>query len=381
MTSRFTMFRTLFALVAAALALAGCAASADRIGVASLAANETGGMTERVYLVTTRKPVADRNELFSGERSPTLHFGEINVSVPNDRQAGAIEFPGRKPDLRKQFAATSIALTDSEADFAARLKQEVASWPAGRRTIFIYVHGYNTSFASGLFRSAQLAHDYDVAGVTMHYSWPSAHNAAMYLYDRDSADFARAGFVRMLRIAAAAEPESIVVIAHSMGAAIAMESLRELSLAGAGNILRTIEALVLASPDIDADLFQSELASLTVRPGVIAVVVSSRDRALQLSSGIRGGELRVGSPGDAERLRAQGVVVVDASNFKDGDDPSGHHAFANSPAMIRLLRGSDLSIASLASAGRATSGSEGVGREGGELSAIVKLKKKVLGEE
>lgn len=375
------IIRALLVLAATALALAACAASTDRIGVAALTADGTSGMVERVYLVTSRKPVTDRNELFSGERSAALSFGEIGVSVPDRRKAGEIVFPSRKPDLSEEFAATSIALTRSEADFAARLKQEVASWPAGRRTIFIYVHGYNTSFASGLFRSAQLSHDYDVAGVTLHYSWPSAHNAAMYLYDRDSADFARAGFVKTLRLAATAEPESIVVIAHSMGAAIAMESMRELSLAGAGNILRTVEALVLASPDIDADLFQAQLASLTVRPGVIAVVVSSRDRALQLSSGIRGGELRVGSPGDAARLRAQGVVVVDASNFKDGDDPSGHHAFANSPAMIRLLRGSDLSIASLASAGRATSGSEGIGREGGELTAIAKLKKKVLGEE
>ena len=249
MTSRFTMFRTLFALVAAALALAGCAASADRIGVASLTANEIGGMTERVYLVTTRKPVADRNELFSGERSSTLHFGEINVSVPNDRQAGAIEFPGRKPDLRKQFAATSIALTDSESDFAARLKQEVASWPVGRRTIFIYVHGYNTSFASGLFRSAQLAHDYDVAGVTMHYSWPSAHNAAMYLYDRDSADFARAGFVRMLRIAAAAEPESIVVIAHSMGGLVSRDYVKNL-----GGSTKVDSLITMGTPHYGTDL-------------------------------------------------------------------------------------------------------------------------------
>ncbi len=382
MTSPVRIIRALVALLAMTFALAACGASTDRIGVASLAASSGGGgMTERVFLVTSRKPVNDRNMLFSGERSGALHYGAIDVSVPGKRKAGEIEFPGRKPDLSKQFAATAIALSDNEDLFAERLRQEVASWPAGRRTIFIYVHGYNTSFASGLFRTAQLAHDYDVAGVTLHYSWPSANNAAMYLYDRDSADFARTGLVRTLRVAAAAEPESIVLIAHSMGGSIAMEALRELSLAGAGNVVRSIEALVLASPDIDADLFQADLAALTARPGVIAVIASSRDRALQLSSGIRGGEVRVGTPADAERLRAQGVVVIDASNLKDSGDPSGHHAFANAPALMRLLRGSDLSIASLAGAGRATSAAEGIGREGGELTAIAKLKKKVLGED
>jgi len=373
--------RAAFALAAIVLVLAACGGSPDRIGVSAVGRSDVG-MIERVFVVTSRKPVEDRNVLFSGERSPALHFADVEVSVPDQRRPGEIAFPKRKPDLHRQFAAIKIGLTDDETLFTQRLKDELATYPEDQRTVFITVHGYNTSFAGGLFRQAQLAHDYGVSGVSLHYSWPSADNAALYLYDRDSADFARAGLVRMLRIAYAAEPTRIIIVAHSMGAALTMEALRDLSISGAGHIVRLVEALVLASPDIDADLFQSELASFQTRPGVIAVIVSKKDRALQLSSGIRGGETRVGLAADADRLRAQGVVVVDASKVKDGDDPTGHYAFSRSPELIRMLRGSGLSIESLAQAGRTTASSgEGIGAEGGRLAAIVRLGKKVIGED
>ena len=366
-------------IVLATIALAACGGNPDRIGVSSLAADGVG-MVEKIMVVATRRPVADRNMLFSAERSAALHFAEIGVSVPDERAPGEVVFPKKKLDLKTQFAATSIGMTDDEAVFSRRVKEELAKWPEGQRKIFIYVHGYNTTFAAGLFRAAQLSHDYGMTGMTLHYSWPSAGSAAMYLYDRDSADFASAGLVRALRLAYDAEPESIVLIAHSMGAAMAMNALRDLSITGAGHIVRSIEAMILASPDIDADVFAGQVASLSARPGAIAVIVSRNDRALQLSSEIRGGEDRVGLAGDAERLRQQGVIVVDASQFRDGKDRSGHHAFANSPTMIRLLRGSGLSIASLADAGRATLAKEGIGHEGGKLSAIERLKRKVTGD-
>lgn len=364
--------------VLATLALAACGGNPDRIGVSSLSAGGVG-QVEKVLVVSARKPVADRNVLFSSERSGALRFADIGVSVPDRRRPGEVVFPKKKVDLKTQFAATSIGMTDDEALFSRLLRDELAKKPEGQRRIFIYVHGYNTTFAAGLFRAAQLAHDYGMTGATLHYTWPSAGNPAMYLYDRDSADFARAGLVRTLRLAYDAEPESIVLIAHSMGGAMAMEALRDLSISDAGHIVRTIEAMVLASPDIDADVFRNQIASLSARPGAIAVIVSKNDRALRLSSEIRGGEARVGLADDAERLREQGVIVVDASKFRDGKDPSGHHAFANSPAMIRLLRGSGLSIASLSDADRVTSGGQGIGHEGGTLTAIERLKRKVKG--
>lgn len=378
MTQLARITRAIIAVAAISFALAACGGNPDRIGVSSVAV-AGDGMDEQVLVVSSRALTNDRNVLFNGERSPNLHFAAIDVSVPDRRQPGGVTFPKKKLDLSTQFAARSIALTDDEATFSRHLKEELAKWPAGQRKVFIYVHGYNTSFAGGLFRAAQLSHDYGMTGVTLNYTWPSAGNAAMYLYDRDSADFARAGLVRTLRLAYAAEPESIVLIAHSMGAGMAMDALRDLSIAGAGHIVRLIEALILASPDIDADVFQNQVASLSARPGAIAVIVSKRDKALRLSKEIRGGETRVGLSDDAGRLRNQGIVVIDASRFRDGEDPSGHHAFANSPAMIRLLRGSGLSIESLADAGRATSGEEGIGREGDQLSAIARLKRKVTG--
>ena len=378
MTRTQPILRTIFLAAALAMtaALSACGNSPDTMGITPANALNAAEL-ERVFVVTSRTPSPDRNVLFSAVRSPALHFADITVSVPPKRQTGEIVFPRRKPDLSRQFAAASIAVTDDESLMAERLKAELAFWPEGRRTVFVYVHGYNTSFASGLFRHAQLSHDYGMQGVSLNYSWPSAGKTSLYLYDRDSADFARAGLVRTLRIAEAAGPDNIVLIAHSMGTLLTMEALRELSISGSGHILRRIEALVLASPDIDMDLFSTQLSSFTARPGVIVAIVSAKDRALQVSSGARGGQSRLGQAANREALEQLGVKVIDSTNFKDQEGSAGHHAFASSPTMIRMLANSGLGIGGLARSHSGSSADEGLGSEG--LSAIERLKRKITG--
>ena len=63
-----------------------------------------------------------------------------------------------------------------------------------KRRALIFVHGFNNTFAEGLYRIAQLSHDLDLPRVTVHYSWPSAGQALGYVHDRDSALYARDGF-------------------------------------------------------------------------------------------------------------------------------------------------------------------------------------------
>ena len=151
------------------LFLAACVSGPNEIGQI-LPADANLASSEQVMVITSRKPLADKSLLFGADRSDSLHFADITVSVPLSREPGSIKPPEGKPDLAKEFGVTAATLTDDEAIFAARLRTALAARPAGQRSIFIFTHGYNVSFAGGLFSAAQLHHDYKIPGVALNYS-------------------------------------------------------------------------------------------------------------------------------------------------------------------------------------------------------------------
>ncbi|MGL4489202.1 MAG: alpha/beta hydrolase [Rhizobiaceae bacterium] len=367
-------------LVLASLLLASCGTSKDNLGIKS-SAPQSYGFIERVFVATNRTPSDNPNILFSGERSDKLRFADITVSIPKDRKPGSVEFPTEKPNLEKQFAATSISLTDDEAIFASRLRSALAALPPEQRNIMIFVHGYNVPFAAGVFDQAQLKHDYEVPGVALHYSWPSAGKTPLYLYDRESAEFARSGLARTLKIAADAKPKSIMLIAHSMGTYLTMETMRSLSLEGQSELIATIDPLVLAAPDIDVDVFRSQLAVMKTRPKTMLVMVSEKDRALQFSSRLRGGTPRVGSGLDKEELTSEGIIVFDLAAVSAKGDRLSHSTFANSPVLIALAKSGKLNVGSLEnnSAGSGNIVGETLGATGDLLSSIVYLPAQLVG--
>jgi esterase/lipase superfamily enzyme len=363
------------------LAITGCGTSKDNLGIHA-GSNQSVGTIERVFVATNRAPSDDKNILFSGARSDQLRFAEINVSVPKDRKLGSVEFPSEKPNLAKQFAATSVSLTDDEAIFSSRVSASLAALPPQHRNIMIFVHGYNVPFAAGVFDQAQLKHDYEVPGVALHYSWPSAGKTPLYLYDRESAEFARSGLSKTIQIAAAAKPKSIILIAHSMGTYLTMETLRSLSLQGDATLISKIDPLILAAPDIDVDVFRSQLASMNSRPKTMIMMVSEKDRALQASSRLRGGSARVGSGLNKEELTKEGLIVIDLATIGAKGDKLSHSTFANSPILISLVQSGKLSIGSLENSGTAPDGNiigATLGATGDLLSSIVYLPAKIVG--
>ncbi len=85
-------------------------------------------------------------------------------------------------------------------------------------TTSVFVHGYNTNFAEGLYRQAQLLHDYDAHSASVHFAWPSAASGQGYVYDLDKALYSRGALEATLRAMAGSQAMKINVIAHSMGA-------------------------------------------------------------------------------------------------------------------------------------------------------------------
>ena len=128
-----------------------------------------------------------------------------------------------------------------------------------------------------------------------------------------------------------------------------MESIRQLSLSDRADVLQKISPLVLASPDIDIDVFRSQLRAIDPRPEPVIVFVSTEDSALKLSQQLRGGHARVGEGSNIQALQDAGIVVIDLSELDEGEGTK-HGAFASSPALIRAIEQVNVAEASQRSA-------------------------------
>jgi len=320
--------------------VAGCARNEI---ILPLAVNDPRvAIVKNIHVATMRAPAESALAVYSGNRAAGLSFAEIAVSIPKKRTPGTIVYPRKVPDLKTQFAAVGHTTNKSETEFIASINRQLSAFPPGKRTLFIFVHGYNTNFASGIFRQAQMYHDFNIEGAAINFSWASAGKTPLYLYDRDSAQIARAGLRKTLQLAAKTNASGIMLLGHSMGGFVTMETLREIGIRKEQHILKRIETLVLASPDIDTNVFKQQLAEIKPMPQPFVVFVSSRDRALQASQTLRGGTARLGEGNNIEDLQAQGITVVDLSDLSDGEDSVNHTTFATSKTLLKMAESGSL---------------------------------------
>lgn len=325
-----------FAFMITALFLGGCASGPELLPLVT--GVTTPLVTEDIFVATARAPSDDPLVVYSGSRSDVLGFAEITVSVPPEREAGTLPMPSRKPDFSRQFAAVAVDRDLSAPGFVSRLDDRLLEFAPGERVAFVFVHGFNTDFAEGVYRQAQFLHDYKIDAAAVNFSWPSAGKTPLYLYDRDSAQFARGGLVKTLRLLAGSKADRIIILGHSMGALLTMEALQEISISGDKALLRRIDAVLLAAPDIDVDVFWQQVSEIDPMPKSFAVMVSSKDRALDLSNRVRGGHPRVGEGVDIDALRQNGIAVIDLSEQGAGRRSLNHSTFASSPALIALAQ-------------------------------------------
>ena len=290
-------------------------------------------------LVATSRTASEGADIFGPERSEVLGFARFEVSVPPDRAPGTLSFPQSLPaDPRTDFLTVDASRIRDERAFLARVDADLALRPRGERRLFVFVHGFNTNFAEGIYRQAQMLHDFGTPALGVHYAWPSAADARLYLYDRDSAFFARDGLERLLRLLGDSDAERIVLVGHSMGAQVTLEALRQMALVGAPRFFDKLAAVALLSPDVDVDLFRSEVAPLATMDIPWFIFVSSHDRALRAASFLRGRQARLGSIVDPAALAGLDVTVIDMSDVTGGD-ALNHSVVASSPVMISLVQG------------------------------------------
>jgi len=170
------------------------------------------------------------------------------------------------------------------------------------------------------------------------FSWQSAGDPRGYIYDRDSVLFARDDLVETIREVVRHSNERVFLLAHSMGAQLTMEALRQIALTGDRALLDRVAGVVLISPDIDPDLFRDQVETVGKLQAPIFVFVSREDWALGFASWITVSKERLGGITSGEQVAGFDVRVVDVSGLEDGRDMNHATAFT-SAAAVGVLRG------------------------------------------
>ncbi len=323
----------------AVLLMAGCGGPPPLVGVENpkVAVSDVSGLSEhKIFLATTREPTEVAGAFFSDQRAADVGFASVTVTVPPDHKTGTLSRARQlPPDPRRHFTIVDPVRYGQDSGFVAALNRELAKRPKGQREVLFFVHGYNSTTTDSLLHLAQFVQDSGYHGVPVLFDWASAGKLSRYVYDINSALIARSQMAKIQRVLGQTQAEGFDVFSYSMGGLVVMEGLAELALQNKLNHAHRLKRVVLASPDIDMDLFRSQIKTVGPISDRMFVLMSHDDGVLNMARLVAGGVPRVGSS-DAEELAELGVVVIDLSEIDDSN--SGNHSkFSGSPEVVKLL--------------------------------------------
>lgn len=290
--------------------------------------------TVDVFVATNRagsegRPTSDRSEQTS--------YAKLTVTIPSDREKGQITTPlARQPNQKTDFLLADVDTFHSKQEFSSALRTEFQERSPGDRVAMLYVHGFNSTYSEGVLRLAQLTNDLKLNSVGVHFAWPSAAHPLGYERDRGSALFSRDALEDLILQIKAAGARQIVLVAHSMGAFLSMETLRQMEIGKKGSVVGTLSGVVLISPDIDVDVFRTQASRIDPLPAPFAIFVADQDQALRLSARITGEQTRLGNIQDPRQIRDLKVTLIDVSSFADGGGLS-HFVPGTAPELIEIL--------------------------------------------
>lgn len=287
-----------------------------------------------VYYATNRKATgsADPNEFYEADRNEQLNYGRLWVSIPESHKIGEMERPTIWR-LWRESPASHIVLREvnelEESIFFRSLSEDVAQ--LDKKIAFVFIHGFNVTFADASHRAAQMAYDLFLVGQERHevllsavpimFSWPSEGKVISYTHDATNAEVSAGFFKSFLKdVTQRSGAESLIVIAHSMGNRVLTMALKEIGLAMQDNEGPLVKEIILAAPDIDKDIFKQAAGAVMRTCGHATLYASNRDIALKASIAVNG----FPRAGDA----SDGVVIIGGMDSIDasvvGEDLLAH---------------------------------------------------------
>jgi len=263
-----------------------------------------------------------RDEL-SGElygSVPTnLNYGACKISVPKpeNRTAGELNRPlsvwvlQAPENAEKHFTLQKVTEHKDKDEFYDSLSGQLAGSADGASLLFI--HGYNVSFEDAVFRTAQLAVDLKFRGAPISFSWPSYADPVKYTFDEQNAEVSIPALREFLEdLVARSGAKRIHIVAHSMGNRVLAGALRSMSPESRVKNKALFREIVLAAPDIDSRVFQTQvLPHIQDNTEHCTLYASSRDRALMMSRYFHNYQ-RLGET-EPQLIVASGMDTIDAS--------------------------------------------------------------------
>lgn len=293
-------------------------------------------VTVQLFYATDR---AYQNGEYGGERdlsAAPVKFGLCEVSIPPDHRMGEIESPKwwhlefSENPLEHVVIKSTLPLSEEAffATFARRLSQMS---PEVARTL-VFIHGYNVEFGDAAKRTAQMHYDLNFPGVPCFYSWPSNGTEGGYVSDAEDVNWSVPHIARFLSTLEARDDiDEIYVIAHSMGNRGLVNALLRMADKGSG---KKIKEIILAAPDIDAVVFERDVAKpLSTAFGRTTLYASSKDLALSASNRLasmkRAGQIIGGFPTISPQTH---LDIIDASDIDTGF--LGHSYYGDEDSLI-----------------------------------------------
>jgi esterase/lipase superfamily enzyme len=293
-----------------------------------------------VFYATDRRAEdpAEPRRAYGGDRGETA-YGTCRVTIPATHRPGELEGP-KFPLLARWDAAKHVVLDAVEplapGAFWESLGRALSAPGNGEADVLLFVHGFNTTFEKAARRTAQMKHDMAFPGTAMFFSWPSDGSMTRYMADREDAEWSAYHLAEVLE-ALDARPRAgrIHVVAHSMGNQVLARALLEVARRRPRDRGPVVDNVILAAPDIDAELFGARIAPLVLHlAGHWTLYVSDRDVALDASAilGVR----RLGTPLPV----VPGVETVDASGVEvtPWSAPEFHDYYATKLKVVADLR-------------------------------------------
>jgi esterase/lipase superfamily enzyme len=251
------------------------------------------------------------------------------------------------------------------------LKQRLERSPT--KEITLYVHGFNETFATSAFTTAELCHFLGREPVCVLFTWPASSTGnflTSYSSTTESAQYAEDHLRKVIRLLATTPGvERLQLLAHSRGAGLLLRAVRDLfieAIAAGQEPIKTlrIKHIVLFSPDVDMEIARKDFTFGISDPrmftvwrkerlpraigGRLTIYSSPQDRALRISRLLFRSENRAGNvrgedvPLQLQRYLAPfdtfDIIVFEGKRT----DPHGHFFFASNPQVssdvIQLLR-------------------------------------------
>ncbi len=239
----------------------------------------------------TNREMNDKENLALGygdKRANKIYLGTCEVRVPESRKKGEtkgswwdkiITFDSSYGDLELK----SISLYDEEG-FWSTISDLYTPLEEEERQALVFIHGYNTSFNDAAIRAAQLSTDLEHSGLTAFFSWPSKGTLLGYVADEASIQYSEKYITEFLtNFVQKSGAKRVHIIAHSMGNRGLLEAIHRIN-------KNTPEIqfgqIILAAPDIDADVFEELADAYTKQSEQTTLYVSPADKAVGASKWI-----------------------------------------------------------------------------------------------